>query len=93
MTIPKEELAKHEKIVVEYGSAFGYGSETVELTEIRDITENISGNPLEITGLDENGEKYRIYLDKNKVELVQDENNEFVGCIGTVMDIFEPLEE
>lgn len=92
MTLKKSKIPEKDAIVVEYGSSFEFGSSCVELEEIEDESPSFEEKTIEVTGYNTNGEKFRIYLDKNKIELVQDRNGDFQGCIGSVLDIYEPLD-
>ena len=72
---------------VEVQSAFGY--EVNEHSLEIDWIDQMFDSPLEFTGYDSNGQKFRAYLDKNKLELVKNEDDDFVGCIGSITNITE----
>lgn len=92
MTVNKSEINEFDELTVEYSSTFGNEYGTVELSDIEVDNPFNEDIPLEFTGYDENNQKYRIYLDKNKVELANDVNGNFKGCIGNLANIFETLE-
>lgn len=91
MTVKKSNLESGIVVNVEVSTLTSFKSDVFEL-EIENV-DQMFDDPLEFTAKDKKGRKFRAYLDKNKLECVQNENNEFVGCVGSIIDIFEPFEE
>lgn len=89
--IPKNELESGMVVKVEVSTMTSFKSDVYEL-EIERV-DQMFDEPLEFTAKDEKGRKFRAYLDKNKLECTDDGKNGFVGCIGSIIDIFEPINE
>ena len=91
MTVEKSELESGMSVNVEVTTMTSFKSDVFELTIER--VDQMFEKPLEFTAKDEKGRKFRAYLDKNKLECTDDLKNGFVGCIGTIVDIWEPKDE
>jgi len=89
--IDKNELESGMVVKVELTTMTSFKSDVMEL-EI-DWIDEMFEKPLEFTAKDEKGRKFRAYLDKNKLECTDDLKNGFVGCIGTIVDMWEPKDE
>jgi len=89
--IDKNELESGMVVKVELTTMTSFKSDVMEL-EI-DWIDEMFEKPLEFTAKDEKGRKFRAYLDKNKLECTDDLKNGFVGCIGTIVNMWEPKDE
>ena len=91
MTVKKSNLESGMVVNVEVSTLTSFKSDVFEL-EIENV-DQMFDDPLEFTAKDKKGRKFRAYLDKNKLECTDDLKNGFVGCIGTIVDIWEPKDE
>jgi len=91
MTVKKTELESGMVVKIEITTMTSFKSDVIELTIEK--VDNMFENPLEFTGFDEKGRKFRAYLDKNKLECVDDQKDGYVGCIGSIVNIWEPIAE
>lgn len=91
MTVKKSNLESGMVVKVELTTMTSFKSDVMEL-EIENV-DHMFDDPLEFTAKDEKGRKFRAYLDKNKLECTDDLKNGFVGCIGTIVNIWEPKDE
>lgn len=90
MTLSKDEISEGMNVLIETQrelDIFSQKTHTIELTV--DTVDTMFEEPLEFTGYDNSDRKYKVYLDKNKISLLQDESGEFQGAIGTVTNISE----
>lgn len=91
MTIKKSNLESGMVVNVEVSTLTSFKSDVFEL-EIEKVDQMFE-KPLEFTAKDKKGRKFRAYLDKNKLECTDDLKNGFVGCIGSIVDIWEAKDE